>query len=107
MLISQYKVLAEKVSSFTPAIIVGVFGLYLMGVIAPFNAWYMKVLPLLIGVLTFLTDKNNIHSILRAVENSVSITKAEWVYDSAMVDLFGRIIEKSVFNNYRRESAFF
>lgn len=58
MLISQYKVLPEKVSSLAPAITVGSFlGLYLMGVFAPFNAWYMKLLPLFIGCLTFFTDR--------------------------------------------------
>jgi len=67
-----------------------------MGVFAPFNAWYMKVLPLLIEVLAFLNDRDNAHSIFKAVENSASIIKAEWAYDSVMVDPLGRIIEKSV-----------
>lgn len=63
MLISQYKVLPEKVSSLAPAITVGGFlGLYLMGVFAPISAWYMKVLPLIIGVITFFTDRTKVRN---------------------------------------------
>ncbi|MEM3573198.1 MAG: hypothetical protein QXJ62_03070 [Nitrososphaeria archaeon] len=61
MIISQYIVLPERISSLAPAITIGAFlGLYLASVFAPFDAWYMKALPLFIGVLTFFTDRNKV-----------------------------------------------
>lgn len=61
MLISQYLLFPEKISSLAKAITVGgfLFG-YLFGLFSGFGrgAWYMKYLPLLIGVLIFFIDKN-------------------------------------------------
>lgn len=61
MLISQYLLFPEKISSLAKAITVGgfLFG-YLFGLFYGFGvkAWYMKYLPLIIGVLIFFIDKN-------------------------------------------------
>lgn len=63
MLISQYRILPEKVSSLAPAVTIGGFlGFYLMGVFAPFDAWYMKAIPFIIGVITFFTDRWKVRS---------------------------------------------
>ena len=61
MLVSQYKVLPERISSIAPAITIGCFlGFYLMDVFAPFNAWYMKSLPIIIAVIVFFTDRKKV-----------------------------------------------
>ncbi|MBC7195318.1 MAG: hypothetical protein H5U37_06655, partial [Caldisericia bacterium] len=61
MLISQYLLFPEKISSLAKAITVGgfLFG-YLFGLFSGFGvkAWYMKYLPLIIGILIFFIDKN-------------------------------------------------
>lgn len=61
MLISQYLLFPEKISSLAKAITVGgfLFG-YLYGLFSGFGpkAWYMKYLPLIIGVFVFFIDKN-------------------------------------------------
>lgn len=40
--------------------------------------------------------KHYTHAVFRAVENRVSIVKAEWAFDSCFIDPYGRIIEKSI-----------
>ncbi len=61
MIFAQYVLLPEKLSSLAPAITIGGFlGLYLGGVFSPFSAWYMKAIPLFIGVVTFFTDKGKV-----------------------------------------------
>lgn len=40
--------------------------------------------------------KHYTHAVFRAVENGVSIVKSEWAYDSAFIDPYGRILEKSI-----------
>lgn len=40
--------------------------------------------------------KHYAHAVFRAVENRVSVVKSEWAFDSCFIDLYGRIIEKSV-----------
>lgn len=61
MIIAQYLLFPEKISSLASAITVGgfLFG-YLYGFFSGFgqSAWYMKYLPLIIGVFTFFIDKN-------------------------------------------------
>ncbi|MGB9750187.1 MAG: hypothetical protein ACPLWB_05050 [Caldisericia bacterium] len=61
MLISQYLLFPERISSLAKVITVGgfLFG-YLFGFFSGFGrgAWYMKYLPLIIGVLIFFIDKN-------------------------------------------------
>lgn len=60
MLIAQYLLFPEKLSSLAKGITIGgfLFG-YLYGIFSGFGpqAWYMKYLPIIIGVITIFIDK--------------------------------------------------
>ncbi len=45
-----------------------------------------------------ITDKHYAHVVFRAVENRVSMIKVDRSYDSAIIDPYGRIIEKVISN---------
>jgi hypothetical protein len=61
MIISQYLLFPQNLSSIAKEITIGgfLFG-YLYGLFSGFGpqAWYIKYLPIIIGVLTVFTDKN-------------------------------------------------
>jgi apolipoprotein N-acyltransferase len=61
MIISQYHLFPQNLSSIAKGITIGgfLFG-YLYGLFSGFGpqAWYMKYLPIIIGILTVFTDKN-------------------------------------------------
>jgi apolipoprotein N-acyltransferase len=58
MAIAQHRILPERISALAPALGVGGFVLGSFGgVFPPSAAWYMKVLPLLVGALVFVGSR--------------------------------------------------